>query len=329
MAFDSILGNNRAKSILAKSLRRQRLPNSLLFIGPEGVGKGDVALVVAKALNCQRTNENACEECPSCQAINRGNFPDVMVLQPENDVYKIEQMRILKSAAYLRPMMAKKRVFIIPDAEKMREEAANSLLKILEEPPSFSHLILLTSNPYLILPTIQSRCQVLQFSPVFKEEIEKILVEKGYQEERARIISHFVDGSLKQAISLDWEELQEKRQKGWQLFLSLLRKENISSSFQEFISSRFPDKRELEEMFEIISSFCRDVILVKGGGDNSHLLNLDYRADIEGASDYTGFEQSLDLMSKIDYSLYALKKNCNVRLLMSNLFSSFLVHNHV
>ena len=211
----------------------------------------------------------------------------------------------------------------------MREEAANSLLKILEEPPSFSHLILLTSNPYLILPTIQSRCQVLQFSPVFKEEIEKILVEKGYQEERARIISHFVDGSLKQAIRLDWEELQEKRQKGWQLFLSLLRKENISSSFQEFVSSRFPDKRELEEMFEIISSFCRDVILVKGGGDGCHLLNLDYRADIEGASDYTGFEQSLDLMSKIDYSLYALKKNCNVRLLMNYLFSSFLVHNHV
>jgi len=329
MAFDSILGNSRAKSILAKSLRRQRLPNSLLFIGPEGVGKGDVALVVAKALNCQRTNDDACEECPPCQAINRGNFPDVMVFQPENDVHKIEQMRILKSSAYLRPMVAKKRIFIITDAEKMREEAANSLLKILEEPPSFSHLILLTSNPYLILPTIRSRCQVLQFSPVFKEEIEMILVEKGYQEERARIVSHFVDGSLKQAISLDWEELQEKRHKGWQLFLSLLRKENISSSFQGYLSSRFPDKKELEEILEIISSFCRDVILVKGGGDSCHLLNLDYRDDIQGASDYTGFEQCLDLMKEIDYSLYALKKNCNVRLLMSYLFSSFLVHNRV
>jgi len=329
MSFNSILGNGRAKSILAKSLRRQRLPNSLLFIGPEGVGKEDAALVVAKALNCQNKKDDSCEECPSCLAINRGNFPDVMVLRPETDMYRIEQLKILKATAYLKPMVGKKRIFIIAESEKMREDAANSLLKILEEPPPSTSLILLSSNPYLILATIQSRCQVLSFSPVFKEDIEKMLVEKGYEPDQARIISHLVEGSMKQADSLDWRELQEKRRKDWMVFLSLLRKEKISLSLREYIASRYPDKRELVEMFEIFSSFCRDVLLIKAEGDRHHLLNLDYRTEIEAAADCIGFQQSLDLMGKIDYSLYALKKNCNVRLLMSYFFSAFLVSNHV
>lgn len=329
MSFNSILGNRRAKSILSRSLRRQRLPNSLLFTGPEGVGKEDAALVVAKALNCLKLNDDACEECASCRAVNRRSFPDVLVVEPENDSHRIERMRMLKSSAYLRPMVGKKRVYIISEAEKMKEEAANSLLKILEEPPPFTCIILLASNPYLILPTIQSRCQMLPFFPVNKEEIEEMLVEKGYREDRARIVSHFVDGSLKQALSLDWDELQEKRQKGWTVFLSLLKKEKTSFSFRDQMSSRSPDKQDLAEMFEILSSFCRDVVLIKGGGDMRHFLNQDYGAKMEEAAAFTDLDRTLDLMGKIEYSLYALKRNCNVRLLICHLYSSFLAHDHV
>jgi DNA polymerase-3 subunit delta' len=329
MAFDDILGNKRAKSILAKSLQRKRLPNSLLFFGPEGVGKGEAALVVAKALNCLKKNDDACEECPSCRAINRQNFPDVMIFKPENDGHKIEQMRILKQSAYLRPMVGKKRVFIIFEADKMRDDASNSLLKILEEPPPFSFIFLLTSNPDMILPTIRSRCLLLQFTPVFKEEIEKTLVERGQDVRRARIVSHLVDGSLKQAIGLDWDELEKKRKKGWELFLSLLKKEKVSFSFREWITQRFQDKREVEETFEILSTFCRDALLIKGGGDDRYLLNLDYRNKMMDATAGIGFDETLDLMGRIDYHLYALKKNCNVRLLLSSFFSHCLRHDHV
>jgi DNA polymerase-3 subunit delta' len=195
MAFQNILGNSRVKTILSKGLKRTRIPHSLLFVGPEGVGKMETALVVAKALNCLQKFDDSCEECPSCVAINKGNFPDVMEILPEKSVVTIDQMRDLKSTAYLKPMVGKKRIFIIPDAEKVREDASNSILKILEEPPSFTHIILLTDNPYLILPTIKSRCQVLTFAPVLKEDIEKALLEKRVRSRTSK--GYFSSGSRK------------------------------------------------------------------------------------------------------------------------------------
>ena len=329
MAFQNILGNSRVKTILSKSLQRNRVPHSLLFIGPDGVGKREMALVVAKALNCLQKTENSCEECFSCAAINKKNFPDVMEVSPQKDVIKIEQMRLLKSTTYLKPMVGKKRVFIISDAEKMREEAANSLLKILEEPPSFSHIILLTDNPYLILPTIKSRCQVLSFAPVFKEDIEKVLLEKGYDEEKARVISLVVHGNLRYALSLDWDDLQEKRKKAWQVFHALIKKENASVFLKEFSSARFLRRQDLEQIFEILSSFCRDIVVFKEEGDLSYLMNPDFGQDLRETSGRLSLEQVLDFLSKIDYSLYALQKNLNVNLLMSSLFSHFMEKHNV
>ena len=157
MSFSDIVGNGRIKRILGKALERGRLPNSLLFAGPQGVGKIDTALVAAKALNCLTLTADACEACEACTAITKGNHPDVMRIEPEKEILKIEQMRILKEAAYLRPMVGRKRVFIVEREESMNSEAANSLLKVLEEPPAFSHIFLITSNPFIILPTIRSR----------------------------------------------------------------------------------------------------------------------------------------------------------------------------
>ncbi|MFC2161301.1 DNA polymerase III subunit delta' [Acidobacteriota bacterium] len=329
MAFQDILGNTRVKTILAKAMQRSRVPHSLLFVGPEGVGKREMALVVAKALNCLQKTDDSCETCPSCVAINKKNFPDVMEILPEKNVIKIDQVRELKSAAYLKPMVGKKRVFIIPDAERMNPEASNSILKILEEPPSFSHLILLTNNPYLILPTIKSRCQVLSFAPVFKEDIEKDLLKKEYAAEQARVISMAVNGNLKYALSLDWEEFQEKRKKAMQVLFSLMRKEKASEVLKEFFSYRFKDKQEISKIFDFLASFCRDIILLKEEGDLSYIMNPDYEQDLREITGLLSLDQALDFLNKIDYSLYALQKNLNVNLLMSSLFSHFMDKSYV
>ncbi|MCJ7582060.1 MAG: DNA polymerase III subunit delta' [Candidatus Aminicenantes bacterium] len=329
MSFQNIIGNSRVKMILSKALKRDRVPHSLFFVGPEGVGKMATALVVAKALNCLQKFDDSCEECPACVAINKKNFPDVMEILPDKNVIKIEQMRDLKSAAYFKPMVGKKRVFIIPDAEIMNEQASNSFLKILEEPPSFSHMILLTDNPYLILPTIKSRCQILSFAPVFKEDIEKVLLGKGYEAQQARIISLVVRGNLKYALNLDWEDLQENRKKAWQVLFSLIRKENASVFLKEFSSSRFTDRQEIKKIFDFLSSFCRDIVLFKEEGDLSHIMNPDYEQDLREISRLLSLDQALDFLNKIDYSLYALQKNLNVNLLMSSLFSHFMEKHYV
>ncbi|NOR15579.1 MAG: DNA polymerase III subunit delta', partial [Candidatus Aminicenantes bacterium] len=156
MGFSDILGNERIKRILRKALQRQRVPNSLLLSGPTGVGKIDFARTLAQALNCLEMTDDACGHCSSCLAIAKGNFPDVLQPVPEKEVLKVEQMRILKDTAYLKPMLGKKRVFILDRAERLNAAASNSLLKILEEPPGFSHILLLTANPFVILPTIKS-----------------------------------------------------------------------------------------------------------------------------------------------------------------------------
>ena len=321
MAFKDISGNSRVKKILIKALQRGRVPNSLLFCGPEGTGKRETALVLAKALNCQQKKDDACEVCVPCKAVNAGNFPDVIEIQPEGNVLKIEQMRLIKDIVYRRPMIGKRRVFIVAEAEKMTDEAANSLLKILEEPPLFSYIILLTHNPFLLLPTIKSRCQILNFLPISKEDIEKILKDKGYETEKARVLSLIVHGNLKQALSLEWEEVQAKRGQAWQLFLSLLSKENLAQFLRAFTSSsRSFFREEWEELMEILSSFCRDLILVKERSREQLLMNPDYEQEIRKAEKQVSEKHLQELLAKIDYSMYGLQKNFNLSLLVSSFF---------
>ena len=330
MAFDDILGNSRAKRILRKALQRSRIPNSLLFTGPEGVGKRDMALVLAKAMNCLQEKDDSCEVCASCKAINKGNFPDVMVISPDKNLLKINQMREMKTSAYLKPMIGRKRIFVLEDADKMNDEAANSVLKILEEPPEFTHIVLIAHNPYLILPTIHSRCQKLAFSQISREDIEKELVSRGQETKRAKIISLLVKGNLKHALSLDWEEVQPIRNKAWRLFNALLRGESVAPFLKNYAYKR---RDSLEEDFvqvvEILSSLCRDLLLVKEGGRLNLLLNPDRESKLLEVQELISFGQIMDFLVKIDFALFAMRRNLNVNLLVSSLFSSVLEQSHV
>jgi DNA polymerase III delta' subunit len=329
MSFKAVIGNNGVKKILHRALKHKKLPNSLLFAGPPGIGKKQTALVVAKALNCLKKTSDACEECAHCHAINNGNFPDVMVILPAKDMLKIDQMRLLKDTAYLKPMAGRKRVFIVCDAEKMNDEASNSLLKVLEEPPPFSHIIMVTTNPYRIIPTLKSRCQTFQFSPIPKEDIQKVLENRGFQQEKAHILSLLVDGNLKKALSLEWEEVQSQRNQAWDLFLALLRREKTASLLKQFSHSRAVIKEELEKTLEIMASFCRDVILIREGGEPGFLLNPDYEQDLKEVAQSVSLSQAVNFLDKIDFAISALQRNLNVNILVSSLFSNFLERSHV
>jgi DNA polymerase III subunit delta' len=322
MAFKDITGNNRVKSILSKALAKGRLPNSLLFIGPDGVGKYETALVVAKALNCLNKKDDACEACSACVAINEdkegGVFPDVIRLSPKNDTLSIDQMRFLKNTCYLKPMVGKKRVFVVKEAEKMNDSAANSLLKILEEPPLFSHIILISNNPYLILPTIKSRCQIVTFSPVSREDIEKSLIQRGYAAERARILSLMAGGNLKLAVEMDWNEVREIKARTWNFFISFLSRDNAVSGLNELVLKQKTDGSDhLKEVLGILLSFCRDIILLKQKGDIDLLLNPDYLKDLTTAAERLPLNSLQSCLSEIDRALYMMNKKVNVNLNLS------------
>ena len=326
MAFKDIAGNSRVKRILRRALQRHRLPNSLLFSGPAGVGKTATAVTVAKALNCKAGKDDACEECESCKAIEAGRFPDVLGIAPEKEVIKIEQMRFIKQMAYLKPFSGTKRVFIVEQAEKMNEESANSLLKVLEEPPSFTHIILVTSNPFLILPTIRSRCQVLGFSNIGREEIERILAEQGYPEEQAKALSIIVGGNLEQAKGLDWDEVRKYRQSAWGLFQSLLEEEGSSDFLSAFVfQQRAAAKDDFERTMEMFASFCRDIILIKEHGESRFLLNPDLEEALKEAEGRWSLERTQNCLVRTESVLSGLSgnRNLNMNLQAAVYYSNF------
>jgi len=316
MDFDNILGNSRVKKILRLALQKNRLPNSLLFHGPEGVGKRRLAITLAEAVNCERRRDDACGECPTCLAISGGRFPDVQEIKPSGQVIKVDHVREMRQAAYMRPMVGRKRVFIISEADKMNDESSNTVLKILEEPPLFSHFILVTDNPYLILPTIKSRCQTLQFRPVGREEIARALLEKGCPEDRARIISLYVRGNLEEALGLNWDEVNSARREAWDLFLSIIKPDKPALFLRRYgFAQRNLIREDLKMTLEIMASFCRDLALMKDKGDLSLLLNPDYAEELRALESSSSLEKCWEFQRRVDGAVSGLDKNLNMSLI--------------
>jgi DNA polymerase-3 subunit delta' len=322
VGFNEISGNERVKKILRLALEKGRVPNSLLFSGPKGVGKRSMARILAQAINCEREVSDACGKCSTCVAIARLRLPDVWEVEPAGQVIKIEQMREVRQMAYLKPMVARKRVVIVDDADKMTDDASNSLLKILEEPPLFSHIILVTAQAHLILPTIKSRCQVLNFSPIGKEEIKRVLMERNYPEDKARIMALLVNGNLEEAMELEWEGVQEKRKEAWNFLLSLLHQGEAAAFFRSYaFAQRNLVRKDFETVLGMLASFCRDLTLLKAGGEPRLLLNPDHADDLESLKTGWTPERFLECFDEIERTIFGLDKNLNMSLLVTSLYS--------
>ena len=175
MAFSEIIGQPKAVKLLNRSLTSGRLAHAYLFTGPDGVGKNTTARSMAGLLLCDNTSgTDPCGFCPGCQKFASGNHPDFLHIKPQGAVIKIDQVRELKKALSFSPFEAEYRVTILEDVHTMRREAANSLLKLLEEPPPDNILLLTADESEQLLTTIVSRCQVIPFSPIPREQTAEI-----------------------------------------------------------------------------------------------------------------------------------------------------------
>jgi len=231
--FSRLTGNDRVKQSLRRMLSQSRVPGALLFVGKDGVGKKLFALELAKSLNCRTRVEEveACDVCSSCKRISQSKFPwhatddenkermiwsdhtDVGMVRPYKRMIRVDPMRQLDREANFRPYEGNARVFIVEDAERMNDASSNALLKTLEEPPSTSHLILITSRPASLLPTIRSRCQTIRFVPLTSSEIEQYLVKRDETISRkdAHLLATSSGGSIGKALSTDLSAYIEQR----------------------------------------------------------------------------------------------------------------------
>ncbi|GGH39861.1 DNA polymerase III subunit delta' [Paenibacillus segetis] len=195
MSFQEIMGQDTAKQLLMRGLRQDQISHAYIFSGPPGSGQKEMALTFAQALFCtNRVNEDACGECLECRKVKHGNHPDLHQIAPDGSTIKIDQIRDLQRIFSYRSESGNYKVYIIDEAEKMTVQAANSLLKFLEEPPSPAVAILLSDNGRALLPTIQSRSQWVPFTPLDPERMLQILSVEGISPTLARCAVHLAAG---------------------------------------------------------------------------------------------------------------------------------------
>jgi DNA polymerase-3 subunit delta' len=285
MSFAKLIGNERNKIILQRLLRSGRLPFTWLFAGPDSVGKRQFALTLAKAANCQQAPagiltghypEDSCDSCAFCRRIEAGTFSDLLVIRPDGSYIKITQTRQLAEEVYFRPREGRHRFFLIDEAAALREEAANSLLKTLEEPPNTSTIILLSSRPDALLPTIRSRVQRLNFAPLSVAEMEQYLA-ANYRRPApdTALLARISGGCVGQATAIDISEYRRERRELIEL-IDLLAAGN--NRYRLLKAAEYLGKQE-REIFErklnLLITLLRDIFLLAAGSSRERVVNID------------------------------------------------------
>ncbi|TCS94326.1 DNA polymerase III subunit delta' [Hazenella coriacea] len=210
MSFQQLEGQQQVVRILQNALSNHRVAHAYCFAGPKGVGKQKAAIEFAKALNCEKKQIDACDQCRNCRLIEQGNHPDLVVLRPEGTSIKIDQVRQIQKLFSYSPNPNFTRVIMIEQADLLNVHAANSLLKFLEEPLSPMVAILITEQMKSMLPTILSRCQIIRFTEDPPHRLAKKMEESGFSKADARILGHLSgkpDDLRKQLENVEFAEI--------------------------------------------------------------------------------------------------------------------------
>ena len=328
-----ITGHEAAVELLDNSLRNDRLSHAYLFVGPAQVGKMTLAINLAQALNCEK-DDKPCGACSSCQRIMNSQHADVQVIDlaagkteitidqiKEAGKTKIstDQIKDLEHYASLKPFEGRSRVFIIANSELMSSEAANRLLKTLEEPPPFVHIILLSTSEKAILSTIRSRCQMLELRPIAISAIEKALIEHhGAKTEEAHILARLSSGCMGWAVQAsDNADSIMHRKELLETLVSIAKADRLEKfSYSASMASQFSKNRaEVQKLLSIWISWWRDLLLIKGGC-REMITNIDQRETLFREEVYYDIMDIRNFIISLSQAGTLLKNNANPRLVL-------------
>ena len=340
MPFSDLLGHAPQRELLTRALRDGRVPPSLLFSGPDGVGKRTLALALARALLCARREDPGCGVCSHCRrvlgslaaieewrerargskdgaAMNHRLHPDVILVEPwtttkEGETkakaeIKVEQIRELVTETFGRPFEAKARCFVVDGAHLMNPAAANSLLKSLEEPPTTTHFVLVTSSPQALLPTILSRCQTLRFAALPTSILAPFLKDKlGLDDAEARLRTALSGGSVARALEFDSGVAQTLRAEA----LGAL--ESGGRPLAKLVAAQtLADSDDLTLALLAMRSLLRDIAAIRAGVESGSLVNQDMLEPLSRLAKTAVGAQAGELAEKIQETLLAVQGNAS------------------
>jgi len=325
--FINLLGQDKAKRLLREAVARRKMSHAYLFRGPDGVGKKRAALTFASYINCQNPlQEDGCGSCVSCKKYLSGNHPDLIIVQPDGAAIKIGQIRELKKQLVFPPLEAKYRVIILEDVHTMKREAANSLLKTLEEPAEKNLLILTADQAGDILPTILSRCQAVPFMPLAYEHLTSIIREENeLDESTAQTLAAISEGSLGRAQLLLKDNLLAFRRQIIEQILAVQHGQSGSVETVFRLAEKIGEQKEnTYELLALLRLWLRDLILLRAGEPGSSLVNQDLLSLLPAAGKRWDMDQLYDRLRLLDRAEKELQRNCTRSLVFEILFFQLL-----
>ncbi len=321
-----VIGHKKAVSLLQRSLEKGAMAHAYLLVGPAHVGKMTLAVNVAQALNCE-SGEKPCGECPSCQRIAAGKHSDIQVIELEQGEgetsnktkISVEQIDQILHSVNLPPFEGTSKVFIIDGFEFLSIAAANRLLKTLEEPVSKTVFILLTANEGNVLPTIVSRCQRIELSPLPLVEVENALITRWDVEPlKAKLLARLSSGCLGWAVNVvKNESLLQQRNEWLDDWLGIMEADNDRRfAFAAKMVERYRQNREtVKKKLDLLLEWWRDVLLVKIGNSDT-VTNIDREETLKKTADSHELSQIRDFISRIQSAGDQLLHNVNEQLVM-------------
>ncbi|MCX7708860.1 MAG: DNA polymerase III subunit delta' [Clostridia bacterium] len=315
MDFSSIIGQQEVIDSLKNSIESEKVGHAYIFAGPTGIGKKTVARIFASMLLCSNSGvAGSCGECLSCRLAENNSNPDFHEVNPEGASIGVDEIRDVLSNIVVRPMYGKKKVYLIIDAERMTVQAQNSLLKTLEEPPSYGVIILTTSNYGALLETIRSRTIKLSFKKNSPLEIKALLEGRfGNTIKAVDFVTSYADGIIGTALKLAGsEEFIALREKTLEL-LQKLRRSKLSTVFDQYPFFE-ENKEDVDVILDIALLFFRDLLAYKNTGDENILINSDKKDIILNNASVYSTDRLIRSVETIENTRKIIKQNANYQL---------------
>lgn len=312
--FKDIIGQDNIKKHLQEGILKGKISHAYIINGETGSGRSLIASALTKALLCEdkTPDGDACGVCRSCLQADSRNHPDIRYISHEKASISVDDIREqLNNDIGIKPYSSDYKIYIIPEANKMTEEAQNALLKTIEEPPKYAVIVLLTDNYENLLPTIQSRCIVLNTRPLGQAEITEYLIRNLQMEpERAKIAAGFCQGNVGKAIHFASSESFKQMKDDT---LRLLREidEMDISDIMAMIKELSTRKGKINEYLDLMLLWYRDVLMFKVTKDANILLYHDEYIAISEQATKRNYEDIERIIKAIDKAKIRLDANVN------------------